>query len=267
VTPGPPPSPLPHPPEFPFAARTRAVLFDAGNTLLWLDHQRMARLVSAALGLSGAAAVTHARLADAEVRARPRLDPFLRGAARREGAAVARRYADLIVEGLGSDPAADAGAAAAAAAAALVGAWRTLWVCPPADAAATLDALATRGLALGCVSNSDGTVASLLDGAGLAARLRCIVDSGIEGVEKPDPRIFRLAAARLGVDPAACVYVGDFLSLDVEGARGAGMEGVLLDPLGAWTGVAGIGGPLDDVPRVTSLSEFAARMATGRCAR
>ena len=27
---------------FPFADRVRVVLFDAGNTLLWLDHRRLA---------------------------------------------------------------------------------------------------------------------------------------------------------------------------------------------------------------------------------
>jgi putative hydrolase of the HAD superfamily len=241
----------PSPARFPFAPRIRAVLFDAGNTLLWIDHLRMARIVSPALGRGGADAVTEAEVRAAEMHARPRLDPFLRGAARREGADVARRYAEIVVSGLGADPSSARGAAAATA---LLGAWRSLWVCPPADASPTLDLLAARGFVVGCVSNSDGTVASLLAAAGLATRLACIVDSGVVGVEKPDPRIFRIAAERLGVAPSACVYVGDFLSLDVEGARGAGMEGVLLDPAGAWeSGDAA----LDGVPRVRSLGEFA----------
>ena len=33
--------------RFPFAARVRAVLFDAGNTLLWLDHARIAEILVA----------------------------------------------------------------------------------------------------------------------------------------------------------------------------------------------------------------------------
>lgn len=125
------------------------------------------------------------------------------------------------------------------------------------------------------MSNSDGTVASLLDRAGLAARLACIVDLGVVGIEKPDPRIFALAAARLAVEPEACVYVGDFLSLDVEGARGAGMEGVLLDPIGAWCDAAQGAGPAAaagtapprppsaDVPTVRSLTEFADALDCG----
>jgi putative hydrolase of the HAD superfamily len=245
--------------RFPFAPRIRAVLFDAGNTLLWIDHEKMAALAADALGAAVGEPVTEERLREAEMRARPRLDPFLRGLSKREGAWVARRYADLVVEGLGADPASPASAAAAEA---LVSAWKTLWVRPPDDAHATLDLLASRGYLLGCVSNSDGTVASLLERAGLAARLGCVIDSTVVGIEKPDARIFALATERLGVAAAACVYVGDFLSLDVEGARGAGMEGVLLDPIGAWE-AASPRAALDGVPRVRSLAEFAAALGCG----
>ena len=107
-------------------------------------------------------------------------------------------------------------------------------------------------LATGSFTLTNGTVRSLLEAAGLAARLECVVDSGIALIEKPDPRIFALAAEQLSVDASSCVYVGDFLSLDVHGARGAGMHGVLLDPIGAWGEVG--------VPSVTSLREFAARL-------
>ena len=71
-------------------------------------------------------------------------------------------------------------------------------------------------------------------------------------MEKPDPRIFAIGASRLGVGAAECVYLGDFHSVDVLGARGAGMHGVLLDPIGAWGGVA--------AHRVASLAEFASRL-------
>lgn len=239
--------------RFPFAARTRAVLFDAGNTLLWLDHERMAAVIS-----SAGIVCTEAAVRAAEMHARPRLDPWLRDAARRESHETRGRYAALVVEELerSRDARGSAGAPGEAlAAAALVGVWGELWNRPPADAATTLDALAARGFAVGCVSNSSGNVASLLETAGLAARLGCIVDSGVVGVEKPDPRIFRIASERLGVEPARCVYVGDFLSLDVEGARGAGMEGVLLDPAGAWA-AAGVTEP----PRIGSLGELLLRL-------
>jgi putative hydrolase of the HAD superfamily len=228
------------PDSFAFLAGVSAVLFDAGNTLLWIDHARIAQILTASGVRCDEAAVRNA-----EMRARPRLDPFLAGAARRESAGTVTRYAGLILEGVGAPASGDALAA-------LVAAWYSLWVRPPADARASLDALAARGFLLGVVSNSNGSVRALLEAADLAAPLGCVVDSGVVGVEKPDPRIFAIAAERLGVAPAACVYVGDFHSLDVLGARGAGMHGVLLDPLGAWDGVA--------APRVASLTDLVARL-------
>lgn len=245
--------------RFPFADRVRAVLFDVGNTLMWLDHARMAAIVGSAGIACDAASVRRA-----EMRARPRLDDALRAARGSETDAIRSRYATLVVEeltaaGAASAPVPPSAATAAAvtsvtsrAVADLLAVWGALWSCPPDDAAPTLDALAARGLVLGCVSNADGRVRERLAGVGLAERVACVVDSGVEGIEKPDPRIFLRAAERLRVPAAACVYVGDFLALDVEGARAAGMEGVLLDPIGAW-GDRG-------VPRVACLAEVPARL-------
>jgi putative hydrolase of the HAD superfamily len=53
-----------------------------------------------------------------------------------------------------------------------------------------------------------------------------IVLSGREGVRKPDPEIFLLAAGRLKVAPAACVFVDD-IPVNLDGARAVGMMGVL----------------------------------------
>ena len=43
------------------------------------------------------------------------------------------------------------------------------------------------------------------------------------GAPKPDPAIFRLALARLEVEPARALHVGDSHA-DAEGARAAGMR-------------------------------------------
>jgi putative hydrolase of the HAD superfamily len=51
------------------------------------------------------------------------------------------------------------------------------------------------------------------------------------GVEKPDPRVFGMALSRLGVSPSEALYVGDIYEVDVVGARRAGMDVILLDPL------------------------------------
>jgi FMN phosphatase YigB (HAD superfamily) len=53
-----------------------------------------------------------------------------------------------------------------------------------------------------------------------------IVVSAEVGVAKPAARIFRLAAERLGLPPAACVFVDDW-DKNVEAAREVGMQAVL----------------------------------------
>lgn len=50
-----------------------------------------------------------------------------------------------------------------------------------------------------------------------------IVNSARVGVAKPDVRIYRLAAERLGVEPPACVHIDDLVP-NVQGARQAGFH-------------------------------------------
>ena len=106
----------------------------------------------------------------------------------------------------------------------------------------------------GVISNSNGSVRSILEETGLAAHLDFIIDSSVVGVEKPDPRIFHLGLREAGVAPAEAAYVGDLYSVDVLGARAAGLEGILLDPGGFW-------GPRD-CRRARGLDE-AVRLALG----
>ncbi len=46
---------------------------------------------------------------------------------------------------------------------------------------------------------------------------------------KPHPTIFRGALALMGVAPEEAVYVGDRLDVDIAGAQGAGLRGVLIE--------------------------------------
>ena len=69
-------------------------------------------------------------------------------------------------------------------------------------------------------------------GPGIGTAVECVVDSGVVGVTKPDPRIFRLALDAMGVAPDDAWYVGDTPGIDVVGARRAGLHPVLVDPLG-----------------------------------
>jgi putative hydrolase of the HAD superfamily len=100
-----------------------------------------------------------------------------------------------------------------------------------------LAALAERGLRLGVVSNADGTVEEQLRrdgicqvGPGPGVEVGIVLDSGVVGVAKPDPAIFRLALAALGVTPEAAVHVGDTPAADVAGALAAGVRPLLVDP-------------------------------------
>ena len=52
-----------------------------------------------------------------------------------------------------------------------------------------------------------------------------VVISGEVGMRKPEPGIYRLAAERLGVEPAECVFVDD-LGTNIKGAVAVGMVGV-----------------------------------------
>ncbi len=49
------------------------------------------------------------------------------------------------------------------------------------------------------------------------------ISSAIEGVSKPDPKIFLLTAQRLGVNPKECLFMDDSQK-NVEGAKALGME-------------------------------------------
>ena len=116
----------------------------------------------------------------------------------------------------------------------------------------SLDRFRAGGLRLGAVSNANGTLLRLFDRLGFTSAFDVILDSQVEGVEKPDPRIFHLALERLGEEAGAALHVGDFYHVDVVGARAAGIRPVLVDEAGLY--------PEADCPRVRSLAELASRL-------
>ncbi len=105
-----------------------------------------------------------------------------------------------------------------------------LWEYVPPDVGPALDAFERLGLRLVVVSNSNGKLAELLDRLGLASRFAVVVDSTIEGVEKPDRRLFQIALERAGARVETTVHAGDLYYVDVVGARAAGLRAVLIDP-------------------------------------
>lgn len=130
--------------------------------------------------------------------------------------------------------------------------WR--WAIP--ESVAALRELAAQGMPLGVVSNASGQIEDVLrrseicqvgDGPGVSVRV--VIDSHVVGVAKPDPRIFDPALEHFaGVDRARIAYVGDSVTMDVGGARAAGLHPVLLDPHDDHEGA--------DFARIRSLAEL-----------
>jgi HAD superfamily hydrolase (TIGR01549 family) len=81
---------------------------------------------------------------------------------------------------------------------------------------------------LGIVSDWGSNLLPIVEGLGLASELDFVIASGAVGVSKPDPAIFRLAAARVGVLPNESLMVGDSYRADIVGAQSAGMGGILV---------------------------------------
>ena len=97
------------------------------------------------------------------------------------------------------------------------------------DVVPTLDALKTRGLKLGIISNWDDRLRPLLRELRLETYFEAMAISWEVGLTKPARAIFMQAARELSVAPAAMLHVGDSLEMDVQGAKAAGCEAVWLD--------------------------------------
>lgn len=115
------------------------------------------------------------------------------------------------------------------------------------DAEPTLRRLNDDGFRLGIVSNAPPDVADTITQMGLAKYVPVIVVSGMVGVSKPNPDIFRIALKGVGVEPGEAVHVGDLYDADVKGARNAGIVGILLDRDGSQGAV--------DCPKIATLGE------------
>jgi len=90
---------------------------------------------------------------------------------------------------------------------------------------------AARRHRLGVLSNASRGWTERFRARGIAGLFDDVVVSGDVGVAKPDPAIFRLAAERLGVPPAACLMIDD-QPQHLRGAETTGMRTHLYGPRG-----------------------------------
>ena len=97
------------------------------------------------------------------------------------------------------------------------------------DTKPVLKALKKRDFKIGMVSNATELLRRVLDSLGLAEYFEFLIISDEVGVRKPSPKIFQLAIKAAGTSPNRAVYVGDKLTVDVLGAKRAGLNAVLID--------------------------------------
>ncbi len=190
---------------------------------------------------------------------RHRLAPF--GVVPDDAACVQAHYAGVaVIDGLGVADYVEADRSMArlfgvdeadvdAAAAAIEAVYLEEPFVPILGVADALRRLEASGTLLAVVSNATGRVEADLavhgicavgdgDGgrAGGPAEVTVVVDSHHVGVEKPDPAIFAVALEALGVEPRRCLYVGDSVHFDVNGAAAAGLRAVHLTLLAQCAG-------------------------------
>jgi putative hydrolase of the HAD superfamily len=118
------------------------------------------------------------------------------------------------------------------------------------DVRPTIAELQKAGLLLGIVSNFEAWLEDWFGLHGLIETFPVRMISGIEGIEKPDERIYRLALERASVDAADAAYVGDNPEFDVDPPAALGMFPVLVDRRDRFPDHAG--------PRVRDLRELPA---------
>src|SRR5215469_13440610 len=203
------------------APAVKALLFDFGGTLAFLDYELLAREFSRLARKLDALALEYG-----EYQGRAMLDRFMMG---ERGGDVNDGYQQFFRGWMRAAGIADEEVLEHAARFQEIHRERTLWRVVRPGTREALERLKSQGLKLAVVSNADGNVERDAKDFGLAPFFDTIVDSHVVGVAKPDPRIFQIALERLGVGPDEVKFTGDIYSIDVEGARAAGIEARLID--------------------------------------
>lgn len=125
------------------------------------------------------------------------------------------------------------------------------WRCPD-EAAEVLEALHAGGRRLALASNYDRRLHSVRKGLPALRLIEHVVISADVGWRKPAPEFFAAVCRAVGCAAADILFVGDDLANDYEGARAAGMRAALYDPRGVFT----------DVPR--RITRFRQLLDAGR---
>ena len=220
------------------APKLKALLFDFGGTLAFLDYELLAREFSRpgrkldALGLELA-----------EYRGRAMIDRYMMS-----GRDPNRGYEEFFREWLGAAGIPEEEIRECGERFQKIHREATLWRVVRPGTREALERLRRAGYKLAIVSNAEGQVEGDAHRFGLAEFFDTIIDSHVVGVAKPDPRIFQIALERLGIAPNEARYAGDIYSIDMLGARAAGIEGKLIDQHARYDWV--------DHPKIRAASEL-----------
>ena len=222
---------------------------DAGNTVIFLDHARLAQIA-----VDAGFPVSRDRLLVTEGEAKrlihqpsAMVDPSWKGRHLPGAAGWGRVVATMLARaGVPEDALSDV----------VSRAWlshvdRNLWSLVPEGFAAAMTDVRAAGVKVAIVSNSEGMLDRLFRELGIFDCFDAIVDSGKVGVEKPDARIFRIACEQTGTTEARGLHLGDTFATDVLGAQAAGMRTALIDPYAHYEGL------YPEVPRVVGVVEVA----------
>jgi putative hydrolase of the HAD superfamily len=135
-----------------------------------------------------------------------------------------------------------------------------LWRWPIPETLAALRRLAAAGVPMGVVSNASGQVEGSLNrsvcqvGEGPFVSMRCIIDSHVVGVAKPDPAIFDHALPYFAeFDRRRIAYIGDSVTMDIGSSTTAGLHPILIDPFNDHAGA--------DFERIRSVGAIADELA------
>ncbi|MGO8997720.1 MAG: HAD family hydrolase [Polyangiaceae bacterium] len=222
-----------------FVAGVRLLSLDAGNTVIFMDHARIARIVAEAGEKSeSGSAVTTETLVRCEGEAKRLLDdgygerPRWEFEGRPGGLGWGKMIGTMLVQ---------AGIDRSRVPQLLARLWAShmelnLWWVVPEGMGPALDAIRALGVKVVLVSNSEGTHEAFFTRLGIRKYFDLLVDSGKVGVEKPDPGIWQIALAAYPTPPDQVLHLGDTYATDIAGAKALGFRAGLIDPFGHYEG-------------------------------
>lgn len=125
-----------------------------------------------------------------------------------------------------------------------------LWshVLPGTEKALTI--FQAMGYQMHVIGNADGMLEQRLVKGNLRKYFGIVIDSHIVQIEKPDPRIFKMALEATNCEPQEALYVGDVYEVDIAGAKSVGMQAILVDPFSDYDSI-----DCERVPDLLALAE------------